>query len=60
MDRLQTRLRLKARLRQVRCNQPSRTSAEAYAQMERMQGSTNGKPTSTNGTFSASGQVVLI
>ena len=59
MDRLQTRLRLQAHLRRVRYSQPSRTSEEAYAQMERMQVSTNGTPPRTSGTCSGSGRGIL-
>ena len=52
MDRLQTRLLLKARLRQVRCSQPSRSSEKAYAQMVRMQASTSGTAPSISGACS--------
>ena len=54
MSYLQHRQRLKIRLQKARLKQPLRTSAEAYAGMERMQASASGR---TNGDYSTVGRV---
>jgi hypothetical protein len=57
MSFTQHRRQLKARLAEARCNQPSRTSAEAYAGMARMKELTSGMSPIISGTCSTAGRV---
>ncbi len=56
MTYLQHRRRLKIRLQEARLKQPSRTSAEAYAGMERMRASVSGMLLNISGSGSSAGQ----